>query len=40
MKELAEKFIEKYCPFEQNQDNISLDLDKSFYYKDEIKSDD
>ena len=40
MKELAEKFIEKYCPFEQNQDNISLDLDKSFYYKNEIKSDD
>ena len=38
MKELAEKFIEKYCPFEQNKENISLDLDKSFYYKDDIKS--
>lgn len=38
MKELAEKFIEKYCPFEQNQENISLDLDKSFYYKDQIES--
>ena len=39
MKELAQKFIEKYCPFEPNQDNISLDLDKGFYYKYETKSD-
>ena len=32
MKELAKKFIEKYCPFEQNIENISLDLAQSFYY--------
>ena len=31
MKPIAEKFIEKYCPFEDNKENISLDLDKSFY---------
>ena len=38
MKGLVEKFIEKYCPFEQNKENISLDLDNNFYYKDDIKS--
>ena len=31
MKPIAEKFIEKYCPFEENKENITLDLDKSFY---------
>ena len=31
MYELAEKFINKYCPFDKNKDNISLDLDKGFF---------
>ena len=38
MEELAEKFIGKYCPFDKNQENDFLDLDKNFYYyKDNIK---
>ena len=38
MKDLAQKFIDKYCPFEQNDENISLDLDGKFYYKDDNDS--
>ena len=38
MKNLADNFIEKYCPFDKNQNNYSLDLDKRFYYyNDDIK---
>ena len=36
MKDLAQKFIDKYCPFEQNDENISLDLDGKFYYRKKI----
>ena len=32
MSELAQKFIDKYCPFNKNQENEFLDLDKKFYY--------
>ena len=35
---LAQKFIDKYCPFEQNDENISLDLDGKFYFKDDNDS--
>ena len=38
MKDLAQKFIDKYCPFEQNDENISLDLDGKFYYKNDNDS--
>ena len=32
MNELAKKFIEKYCPFNESKENDFLDLDKKYYY--------
>ena len=32
MSKLAHKFIDKYCPFDKNQEKVFLDLDKKFYY--------